>query len=182
MLLWTLGSKYLSPCFQLFWVYYCFILNVCSSTHCCFRVRICCDAQDSPEVVQPSYLKPSETLAFIIWFWSEINIQPVLSHTLNAEKQEGERMVGRTRALDSERIPLESWSVILNIHGPCPVYLISMNISFPVNKTNSMHGIFTSLSIWKLTKIIYVSSWHCMWALSKCYFLNTLLILMSKVI
>lgn len=44
-------SIYLSPCFQLFWVCYCFMLNFCLSSPCCFMVRIYSDAQDSPEVI-----------------------------------------------------------------------------------------------------------------------------------
>lgn len=101
---------------------------------------------------------PSRTLAFIIWCWSKVNIQPWCQPYTQCKE------IGR-RKVDGEgfglwRIPLESWCVILKLYGPCLIRLISMSLSFPICKMNSVHRISTYFCVWKLTEIIYVSSWH----------------------
>ena len=125
---------------------------------------------------QTSYLKPSEILAFIIWFWSEVNIQPVFSQTVNAEKQEEEnwgKAESGGRTLGSGRIPLEFWPVILNL-GASPVVQVvknlpavqetqvqSLNREDPLEKETATHS---SVLVWRIPWTAYLvgySPWCC---------------------
>lgn len=95
---------------------------------------------------------PSRTLAFIIWFQSITNIQLWCQPHTQCRGRGRKKVDGEGFGL--RRIPLRSWSVILNLYRPCPFHFISMSLSFPPRKMNSMHRISTTSCVWKSTDYI----------------------------